>query len=79
MRTPRTSLVPALALMLLAASSTGCALLSPAPQPPRPVEAPRVPPPPADLMEPPSSGSWSDSVQRLFKSWQELLTAAKPA
>lgn len=79
MRTPRISPALVLALMLLAASSTGCALWSPVQQPPRPVEAPRVPPPPADLMVPPSSGSWSDSVQQLFKRWQDMLTSAKPA
>lgn len=75
--TPRTSSAAALLLVLLAASSTGCGSLSP-PQA-RPVDPPRVPAPPADLMEPPSSGSWSESVQRLFQKWQRMLTDAKPA
>jgi hypothetical protein len=77
MRTPRTSPALVLALMLLAASSTGCALL-PAPQA-RPVEPPRVPAPPADLMVPPSCGTCSESVLELFRQWQQRLIPTRPA
>lgn len=78
MRTTPTSPALALALTLLAASSTGCALLSPAPQA-RPVEPPRVPAPPADLMVPPSCGTCSESVLELFKQWQQRLIPTRPA
>lgn len=63
--------------MALALSATACStLLQP---PPQPVQAPRLPAPPAELMEPPNSGSWSESVRQLYRKWQQLLTQGTPA
>lgn len=59
----------------LALSATGCSTLS---APPRDVQPPRLPAPPAELMEPPTSGSWSESVLQLFRKWQRLLTPQSP-
>ena len=58
--------------LLLALSATGCSSLLP--PPPQPVAPVRVPPPPAELMQPPACGSCSQSVLELFKRWQKLLT-----
>lgn len=68
----------AVMLMLCALSATGCStpLTPPAPQPVRPVV---LPPPPAELMQPPASGSWSESVWQLYRKWQQLLTTQTPA
>lgn len=72
MPTAQTSLPRSVLPLLLALSVTGCsALLPPPPQPVAPV---RVPPPPAELMQPPACGSCSQSVLELFKRWQKLLT-----
>ena len=64
-----------LPLLVLVLSSTGCATRLP--PPPAPVQAPRVQPPPAELMEPPQPGSWSDSVRQRLLQWQKLLTMPK--
>jgi len=64
-------------LTLCAMSATGCSSLSTQPLPP--VQPPRLPPPPAELMEPPASGSWSESALQLFRRWQRLLTPLTPA
>lgn len=63
-------------LWLLAAlvlSLTGCATNStPSPYPTlKPVQ---IPPPPPELMESPSSGSYSDSVRQLLLEWRKTLT-----
>ena len=71
---PRRVLAPM--LLLLAAISSGCASRSL--QPP-PVQAPRMPPPPAELMQPVEPGLWSESVRKLFQRWQQLLTPQSPA
>lgn len=76
MRTDLTSTQRAVLLLVLALSLTGCATQWVQPKPVQPV---RLPPPPAELMQPPSSGSWSESVQQLFRRWQKLLTPGTPA
>lgn len=76
MRTDRTSPQRAALLLALALSLTGCATQW---VQPKPVQPARLPPPPAELMEPPSSGSWSESVQQLYRRWQKLLTLGTPA
>ena len=76
MSTPNVYRPLALLLLALGTSLTGCATQS---VQPRPVSPPRVPPPPAELMVPPSPGTYSDSVRELFLQWQKLLTPASPA
>lgn len=61
--------------VVLAMSLAGCAT----PLPPLPVERPRMPKPPPELMTPPEPGSWSDNVQELLRRWLPLLMPAKPA
>jgi hypothetical protein len=63
-------------LTLLAASLTSCAAQSP---PPLQIQPPALPAVPADLMEPPEPGTWSDSVRELLSRWRKLLTGAKVA
>lgn len=75
MHTHKTCAPRALLLALLASGLTACATLSP---PPRPVLLPQIPPPPAELMQPPTSGSWSESAQQLYRKWLKLLTPATP-
>lgn len=77
MHTPRNASAQPLRLLVLALSLTACA--APLPPPPSQVQPPRVLPPPAELMEPPSSGSWSENAQQLFRRWQKLLTPATPS
>ena len=67
---------PALLLPVLVWALTACA--APRLQPPPPVQPPRLPPPAQELMQPPASGLWSDSVLQLFKKWQQLLTSQTP-
>ena len=56
--------------LLLVLSLTGCATPSPVVIPP-----PVIPPPSPYLLVPEkSSGSYSDSVQRIFKEWRLKLT-----
>ena len=62
-------------LMLCALSVTGCSTPLP---PPAPVQQIRVPPPPAELMQPPDSGRWSESVLQLLRKWQKLLMPPAP-
>ena len=69
---PSVRLLPLLFVLIVTACST------PLPPPPAPVRPVQVPPPPAELMEPPASGSWSESVQQLYRKWQKLLTSATP-
>ena len=63
-------LMPLLLLLVL----TGCAASSP----PLIVPPAKIPPAPAELMISPEPGKWSDSAQKLFKSWLILLTPGKP-
>lgn len=67
MLTPRTQRLFAALLLLLAVILTGCETRWP-------LLRPAVLPPPAELMEPPTPGSWSESVQQLYKKWLLLLT-----
>lgn len=62
-----------LTLTALALSLTACAT----PSPPVVFTPPKVPPPPPELMTPPEPGLWSQSVQALFKRWQQLLTTPR--
>ncbi len=58
-------------LAALALSLTGCATNStPSPPPAKPAQ---IPPPPVELMQEPSSGSYSDSVRQLLLEWQQRL------
>ena len=66
----RKNAVPLLLLAALAMNLTGCATNS-MPAAPKPVQ---IPPPPAELMQEPSNGSYSDSVQRLLLEWRQKLT-----
>lgn len=70
---PSARLLPLLFALILTACATP---LPPAPAPVRPVQ---VPAPPAELMERPASGSWSESVQQFYRKWLRLLTPATPA
>lgn len=63
--------------LALALNLTGCG--TPLQLPPRPVQSPRVPPPPAELMEPPACSKCSESVEQLFKRWQRMLGPTRPA
>lgn len=63
-------------LLLLALSVTACS--TPLPPPPAAVQPARLPLPPAELMVPPDSGSWSESVQQRYRRWLRLLTPATP-
>lgn len=76
MRTVRTSPLRSVLLLLLALTLTGCATQWAAPRSVAPI---RLPAPPAELMEPMPSGSWSESVQQLFRRWLKLLETGKPA
>jgi hypothetical protein len=75
MRTDLTLRGALLPLLLCVLTVTGCSTPLPPPQPVRPVQ---VPPPPAELMEPPASGSWSESAQQLYRRWLKLLTPLTP-
>ena len=55
----------------LALNLMGCATPSTPLTPPQPA---KIPPPPVELMQDPSSGSYSDSVRRLLLEWQQRLT-----
>lgn len=70
---PGARLLPLLFVLIVTACST------PLPPPPAPVRPVQVPPPPAELMVPPASGSWSESVRQLYRKWQRLLMPASPA
>lgn len=61
---------PALLLLVLGLSVTGCATTSQQPS----VICPVLPPAPA-LSEPPPSVDYSISVQRLLKEWRDTLKA----
>lgn len=74
MTTPQGRAVIALLLILLVASLMACATPS-AP----PIQPPALPKPPAELMEDPQPGLWSDTVRSLFLQWQKLLTPVNPA
>ena len=76
MRTDRHWPRRSVALLWLALSVTACS--TGLPPPPADVRPVRAPPPPAELMVPPPSGSWSESVQQLFKKWLRLLTPPTP-
>ncbi len=70
---PSARLLPLLFVLTVTACST------PLPPPPAPVRPVQVPPPPEELMVAPPPGSWSESVQQLYRKWQKLLTSATPA
>lgn len=70
MPTVPTSLRRSALPLLLALSVTACSSLSTQPRSVAPI---RVPPPPAELMQPPACGKCSESAQELFKRWQRLL------
>lgn len=76
MPTPPTSRPRVLLPIAAALALTACAAQQLPPPPP--VQPPRVPPPAQELMQPPASGLWSDSVLQLFKKWQQLLTPQTP-
>ena len=66
-----------LTVLLLALSLPACASFSPAPLV---VDScPKIPPPTAELMEPEPSGTYSESVQQLLRTWVERLTGSKPS
>lgn len=60
-----------LALVTLAALLTACATKLPDSIP---VQPPRIPPPPATLMKPPSPESYSERASRSIKEWLQTLT-----
>lgn len=64
-------------LLMLALSLSGCAWRS-APQAPPAVEPPRLPAPPAALMESPPQ-PWLPRVQGSLSQWRQTLTPAAPA
>ena len=68
---PNWSALAALPL-LLALSLTGCASPLPSVNVPPPV----TPRPPADLMAPPPSASYSESAQQRIRTWLERLTGS---
>lgn len=58
--------------LVLSLSLIGCATPSPPLQAARPAQ---IPPPPAELLEPPDlSSSYSELVQRLLQTWRQRLT-----
>lgn len=73
-RSSRTRSAAVLALFALLVSSCS----TPLPQP-RPVQPVQVPPPPSELMEPPPSGKWSESVLGWFKRWSQMLKPSQPS
>jgi len=72
---PTTNAKLLLLLLVLSLNLTGCAVKSLAPPAPVPVV---IPPPPVELMQKPSSGSYSDSVQQLLLEWRKKLTDLRP-
>ena len=62
------------ALLIALVSLTACSTTL---SPPKPVLPARLPPPPAELMEPPTSESWSENVAALLRRWLKLLTEPK--
>ncbi len=72
MRTTDCASVTRLLLLALVLSLTGCAATLP--PPPNQVQPPLVQPPPAELMEPPVPGSWSEAVRQRLLRWRKLLT-----
>lgn len=66
----------AAALVLFALLATSCSTPLP---PSRPVQPVQVPPPPSELMEPPPSGKWSESVLEWFKRWSQMLKPSQPS
>lgn len=77
MPTPQLSPKRAALLLLLCLTATGCATRLP--PPPAPVQPARLPPAPAELMQPPACGKCSESASELFKRWQKLLTPTQPS
>lgn len=57
-------------LLALVVSCAGCATASP----PVSVPPPRLPAPPAELMQPPPSETFSARVQRSLSQWRKTLT-----
>lgn len=56
--------------LALSLSLIGCATRSP----PAAVQPAKIPPPPAELMQPAGpSGKYSESVEKLFLEWRERL------
>lgn len=78
MPTQKTRRACAPMLAALVTSLAACSASLP-PQAPPPVAPPQRPAPPADLMTPPTPGSWSDGVRKLLQEWQRLLTPVRDA
>jgi hypothetical protein len=70
MKNARQLLLP----LVLTLSLTACASKS---KPTPAVQAPQIPAPPQELMEPLPSQSYSDSVRELLSTWAKKLTGSK--